>query len=778
MEIIEGDPIEGKAWRALVLLEPGQELDIGWVFGHHLARANGQLISAVLLPTREESLIAQARETLALARNVCVEQLTHHTLILHAPDARRALPELVQSADIDLVISRADARETHDFSRVPCAVAVLRGQAYSKPAVVEDPETERPQPASIDRILLPTAGGPNTIDSLSFLLPLTNRTEITALFVATDYLSVDADTVGAARLRQVLQFADATERVEAKTRVSWSATAGIVAEANEDYDLVILGASRESSLDRALFGNVVDSVVRQSRKPVIVVREGNGTLGNLGSRLAWRVQRIFPRKTMSDRVQIYTRLRRNARADTDYFTLIALSAGIAAFGLLLNSPAVIIGAMLVAPLMSPIVGVGLAIVQGDGRFLRLAVGAVLRGAMWATVVGFVIGLIRPDDPLTAEVLSRTAPTLLDLGVALLAGMAGAYALCESDAAGALPGVAIAAALVPPLASAGIALAAFLFGPARAQLGLGALLLFSTNFIAITSAAVFVFLALGFRPNVTRKERRDLQIRTVRIALVMLAIVSALLAVITYGLAQEDALEAQVREVTAVRVAELPDVELQELIIGNLEENVLNLELTVRSTEPDALDFRAVVALQEQIGTDLQREVALELVIIDVTRLDPFRPPTLTPTATATAPPTPGPAPTPSSTPTGTPTTEPSPTPSPSSSPSSSPTPPPTATDTLQPTATPSPVPTATIVPSPTPRLAVVVSPFGLNLRATPGIDGALLALLEPGAQVVLLEETETVDGDIWLAVASGDLQGWVLGAFLETPAPAIDTDLP
>lgn len=760
MKIIDGHPIEGKAWRVLVLLTPGQELDITWALGHHLGRVNGQLVTAVLLKEATEPALSRARELLAQAVAACHSQLTHYTLLIEARDRSQALARLVQEADIDLILMRADIESWINLNHLSCHVGVVRGQAYSQAGMVAHPESGALTPAPLNRILVPTAGGPNTLDAFHVLLPLANRTQITALYVATDYDGPQAEAIGMARLRQMLQLADASDRISPKVVTASSTISGIVEEANNNYDLVIMGASRESSIDKALFGNVVDTVVRQSKKPVVVIRQGSNRLANLGNQLAWGLQRVFARKTLSERVQIYTRIRRSARPDTDFFTLITLSAGIAALGLLLNSPAIIIGAMLVAPLMSPILGTGMAIVMGDARFLRLSVGAVLHGTFWAVVVGFLVGLLRPETPLTIEVLSRTAPTLLDLGVALLAGMAGAYALCESDAAGALPGVAIAAALVPPLASAGIALANALFTDAPYSLGLGALLLFSTNFIAITSAAILVFLSLGFRPSVVQKERRSLQTRTVRLALALLTIIAVLLGSITYGLAQTTANETQIRQVTAQRVGEIPGAELVDVTIGSAENQLLSLAIVARSTRP--ISYSAVVQLQQTIGTDLQREVALELTVIDITKLDPFIPPTHTSTPTTTNTTTPGP------TPTATASLTPTPTATAMQSATATATPSPTSTNTTTPTPSPTPSPSAT--PSPTPRLATVSYPYGLNLRAAPDSTSTLLAFLPDGTVVVLLDEIVTVDDVVWQAVEYEGQQGWLLQTFVQ-PTP-------
>ena len=155
-------------------------------------------------------------------------------------------------------------------------------------------------------------------------------------------------------------------------------------------------------------------------------------------------------------------------------------------GLLLNSPAVIIGAMLVAPLMSAIVGLGLGVVEGDSHLLVAAAWATFRGMILAILIGVFLGLVIPDASATPEIMARTRPSVLDLGVALASGAAGAYALCRKNVSAGLAGVAIAAALVPPLTTVGIGVAL-----GRGDIAGGALLLLLTNLIAIwhTTAAI-------------------------------------------------------------------------------------------------------------------------------------------------------------------------------------------------------------------------------------------------------------------------------------------------
>ncbi len=179
-----------------------------------------------------------------------------------------------------------------------------------------------------------------------------------------------------------------------------------------------------------------------------------------------------------------------------FTVLIVLSSMIAAFGLLSNSAAVVIGAMLVAPLMTPILAAAAALVSGQAARLAESVSIILGGTLAAIGVAWLVSLVGAGpvtaDELTDQLLARTSPGLLDLGIAIAAGAAAAYILTDRGAASALPGVAIAVALVPPLATAGISLQLGATSDAE-----GALLLFSTNLVAIILSAAAVFLATGF-----------------------------------------------------------------------------------------------------------------------------------------------------------------------------------------------------------------------------------------------------------------------------------------
>ncbi len=749
MKIIEGRIPEGKVWRILLLLPPGRPLGRTWELAYALAVANhGELVTAVTIPDSSEANLAQARTDMDSIRATCQNDKHVQLLLLEAAVYDNELARFVHKADIDLLLTYAEDPNWRDLKTIPCAVGAVRGdQSNGELETAASP---------LKNIIVPTSGGPNTVHALSFLLPLTPDVNVQALYVVPARLGPNEEALGRSRLRHLLNVIDAGDQIETRLITSSSVTDGIVDAASQDCDLVVIGASRESSLDKVLFGDIPGAVVRQSRTPVMIVRQPRRRLENLFGNVSWQMENLKIRLNLEQRAEAYARIRRSARPDADFFVLIALSAMIAGLGLIISSPAVVIGAMLVAPLMSPMIGTGLSIVLGDTRFLRLSLGAVVRGVILAIFVGMLAGLLHWHEPLTPELLARTQPTLIDLAIAIFSGMAGAYALSHSDAAGALPGVAIAAALVPPLATVGITLTNGLY-----QQSLGALLLFTTNFVAISAATAVTFLILGFRPTAAQKARREVQQRSVQIALLLVVIMALLLTVFTYRLAQDAAYEANMRalvedkvtEVTGGRVVSPEDL----IIVGDITNQTapLVMDLTVRSTQ--SIPYLQVKELQDAISIGLQREVGLTMTVIRVTNLNPEVPPTFTPTPTAINTSTPGPTPTNTLTATATPL------------PTNTPTAVPSDTSTPLPTETPMIVPTDTAVPTPTPRTAVINSPYGLNLRAEPGTDGTILAFLAPDTVVVLLNGQKTADNLTWQQIEAEGQTGWVSDQFLAIP---------
>ena len=163
--------------------------------------------------------------------------------------------------------------------------------------------------------------------------------------------------------------------------------------------------------------------------------------------------------------------------DTPYALMNVLATVVACFGLLENSAAVVIGAMLIAMLLGPISGIALALVAGDMALLRRALLAEVCGVLLVLATSFALGRFYRDLPLGGQILSRTSPNVLDLFIALAGGAAGAYATITPKLRAGLVGVAVATALVPPLSVCGLCLA-------RGETGLawGGFLLFFANFV--------------------------------------------------------------------------------------------------------------------------------------------------------------------------------------------------------------------------------------------------------------------------------------------------------
>jgi uncharacterized hydrophobic protein (TIGR00271 family) len=220
---------------------------------------------------------------------------------------------------------------------------------------------------------------------------------------------------------------------------------------------------------------------------------------------------ILQHKLLFDRVPVRDRFVR-------FFALVFLSAVIASYGVVSDSTAVVIGAMIVAPMMTPIMAISLAVVSGDSKnivrsFLIAVAGTALVVGSSLLLAGILPGSLSVTG--NSQVASRTAPRMIDLVIALAAGAAGAFATSREDVSDALPGVAIAVSLVPPLAVVGVALSARQMGDAW-----GALLLFLTNFLAIVAAGLIVFAVMGYGgASMGGKKRKA---RRVAIAAVVIA----------------------------------------------------------------------------------------------------------------------------------------------------------------------------------------------------------------------------------------------------------------
>ena len=432
-----------------------------------------------------------------------------------------------------------------------------------------------------------------------------------------------------------------------------------------------------------------------------------------------------------EKKQIIDEVSAAASPGFDFFLMVVLSCSIATLGLITDSPAVIIGAMLVAPLMSPIVAIGLASITGQVRLVEDALSALLRGAVVAVLLATLMAFVNRHLPfvvlqaLPAEVLARTHPSPIDLAIAMAGGLAAAYAMTRSNLSAALPGVAIATALMPPLCTIGIGIAL-----GRWDVAGGAGLLFVTNAITIAFAAALIFFLRGFSPHAARQGWRLPRSLMVSATLTLVLLIP--LTAYSIRFFEDATRNREINDVVTSEIARLNGSELVELSVAQAGDQ-LDMIVTVRSETP--LSYQQVVELQKNIVASLQHPVSLKVNQVIAEQLDPLVPPTPTPTLRLTATPSPRP--------------------------------------TITPSLTPS--PTLTSTPSPTPALveAGAVHVPALSLYQSPG--GPMIGSVRAGELLSLLYGRQNWNGVVWVQVMDQDGRvGWIPEMYVRqiTPVPS------
>ena len=396
------------------------------------------------------------------------------------------------------------------FREAACMVLLLR----------LGPETTG---ARCQRILVPTAGGPHATEAMKLASKITKLPDPTcaideagpagvdALYIEPD-IGPESEMVGRRVLDKAIKRAvgdkpasGGEHKVRPLVEIAKDFRKGLsrVVERGS-YEMVLIGAANQWHARKALFSMIPNEVLNDETGLTIgVVRQPKPLMTATAERIRQFFSRGIPQLEREDRVSLVERVQNASQWNVDFIALICLSTAIATLGLMQNSTAVVIGAMLVAPLMTPLIGCGLAVVQGNGFLMKNASKSVLLGFLVALLLALVMGLIIPHAGLTGEMLSRGKPNALDLAVALISGIAAAYATARPNLLGALPGVAIAAALVPPIATSGVALAHGDYVTSA-----GAAMLFFTNIIAIVLGAAAALFAVGMQAqHLHTKEKR-------------------------------------------------------------------------------------------------------------------------------------------------------------------------------------------------------------------------------------------------------------------------------
>ncbi len=310
-----------------------------------------------------------------------------------------------------------------------------------------------------------------------------------------------------------------------------------------------------------------------------------------------------------EKQKVHDEISAGSRPSKDYFIMLVLSVMIATLGLLTNSATVIIGAMLVSPLLTPILGISLGAIKGDLHLFRQGIESEVKGITLALGIAIIITLILPNTTITNEILSRTHPTPLDLVIALASGAAGAYAICRKNISTTLPGIAIAVAVMPPVSVVGIGVAL-----KRPDVAFGGLLMFAANVIAINLAGSFMFWLMGFSPRWSKwaeKKTMD-QLKT---SAILLLIILVPLAWIMW-----ESINTANTEVTVERVlnSQIEGIEQARLVEYGFEKGgngALKISATIDSPKEITLEKtdEMRIALEKNIGTKVELDLKVNEV---------------------------------------------------------------------------------------------------------------------------------------------------------------------
>lgn len=314
----------------------------------------------------------------------------------------------------------------------------------------------------------------------------------------------------------------------------------------------------------------------------------------------------------SRRETILQKLKDESKPTRGFYFLLILSVVIATFGLIINSSTSIIGGMLVAPFLFPILATGGAIISGDQHLFRKSLKTILLSTLIAIITATLLTWFSPLTELTSEILARTKPTLIDLLIALASGAAGAYAYAKKEALAALPGVAIAAALVPPLGVIGFAI-----GSGRSALVSDASLLYLANLLAIIIASVITFYLLGFTPG--RKKEKQTEARRDFIVSAMLFV--SVMAILSLFLVDTIRDARETKNVESSVTTFLKHYKDTQVLSVEIEETATDTEVRVTLRGPSEFTPVALQRLKEDLVAKLGGKIDLKVIQIPAIRLE-------------------------------------------------------------------------------------------------------------------------------------------------------------
>lgn len=294
-----------------------------------------------------------------------------------------------------------------------------------------------------------------------------------------------------------------------------------------------------------------------------------------------------------------------------YWVELIISVVIATFGLLQNSVAIIIGAMLLAPLLRPIKGLAFAITTGQPRYFGKALWMLFFSIVMAVFSAYLVSLIIPLKIETSEIIARTAPNLLDLLIAVAAGVVAILSLYFKKLSENIAGVAMAAAIMPPLAVTGIELAL-----ANTGAMWGSFFLFLTNLFAILTVGVVIFLMYGFLPS--QKDFKQRVGRVIAILFILLAFIAFPLVSSLTHISDEIALQSQATAIfeSSIKMS-YPGIALDELNIVEFNDKLVKISGVLKVPLDVDFGLEDQQKVRSYLVDEFERRVDLELELIPV-----------------------------------------------------------------------------------------------------------------------------------------------------------------
>jgi len=294
---------------------------------------------------------------------------------------------------------------------------------------------------------------------------------------------------------------------------------------------------------------------------------------------------------------VFKNLRTSARLTYPFLVLMILSTLLATTGLFANSTPVIIGAMILAPMMAPIISFSMGIIRSDKILLKRSITTLSIGIFMAILFSCLFTLLLPLSEVTPEMQSRIKPNLLDLLVAVFSGIAGAYAYSKEEIAKSLAGVAIAVALVPPLSVTGIGI-----GLGDYEVIYGAFLLFNTNLVGIAISSALTFIVLGFAP--LTRAKAGIIYTTVILVFISIPLVISFEQMVTKN--------EYYKKLSSFKVVEsgVNQIELNILNIQNHQDEIL---VNIETTSKGPLNLKDYEQIKDKYESKVDKKVVIEVV---------------------------------------------------------------------------------------------------------------------------------------------------------------------